>query len=143
MTGRTVSPWVTTNVFSSYGLVPAAALSPLVCEYNAGLGFGLGVGPGEVIVQNDGGAGVQEGGGVGVVGVVYASGQRLPTIPADADAIGGLVIFNTPIWLLKRMLLGSALANIGASASVAVAHGVAVAESEELRRVGMVPESFP
>jgi hypothetical protein len=41
------------------------------------------------------------------------------------------------------MLLGSAFANIGASASVAVAHGVAVPGLLELTSVGTLPEIFP
>jgi hypothetical protein len=111
-------------------------LSLVAWGYTAGLGFGLGVGPGEVVVQNAGTVGAG-------VAVLYTAGHRVPTIPADGDSIGGLVIFKTPIWLLYRMLLGSPFANIGASASIAVAHGVAVAESEELRSVGIVSENLP
>ena len=46
-------------------------------------------------------------------GVAYVSGQIDPMTPAETTAIGGLARLTTPIWLLYRMLLGSALANIG------------------------------
>jgi hypothetical protein len=51
-------------------------------------------------------------------------------MPADVNDIGGLAKFTTPIRLLYRMLLGSALANIGASASVATAQEVVVVVPE-------------
>ena len=45
---------------------------------------------------------------------VYALGQIEPVTPAELAAS-----VKVPIWLLYRMLLGSALANIGACASAA------------------------
>jgi hypothetical protein len=44
---------------------------------------------------------------------------------AEGVELGGLVKLMTPIWLLYRILLGSALAKMGACASVVTFHGVA------------------
>ena len=66
----------------------------------------------------------------------------MPAVKGDAvgDAVGaGFARCSTPTWLLYRMLLGSAFANIGASASVVTAHsvaGAAVGEGEVDRIVG-------
>ena len=54
---------------------------------------------------------------------------------AEGVDVGGLVRLTTPIWLLYRILLGSAFANIGACASVATFHSVAAA-GEPVRMVG-------
>ena len=95
---------------SLYGLpaLPTGALSPSV----AGLGFGVGVGTGYA----DGDIGG---------GVAYGLGQIDPIMPADVNDIGGFATLTTPIMLLYRMLLASALANIGASLTVVMSHGVA------------------
>ena len=69
-------------------------------------------------------------------GVVYWLGQIDPITPSDVNGIGGPRL-KTPIMLLYRALLGSALANIGAWASVVTSHSVAVLL--ELRIVGDVP----
>ncbi len=56
-----------------------------------------------------------------------------------AEGVGdGLAIGRrtTPIWLLYRILLGSAFANIGASANVVMSHCVT---APELRSVGEAP----
>src|SRR5438874_3650719 len=59
-----------------------------------------------------------------------------PMMPAaEGVEVGGLVRLTTPIWLLYRILLGSAFANIGACASVATFHSVAAA-GEPVRMVG-------
>jgi len=76
------------------------------------LGFGVGVGVGYA----DGNIGG---------GVEYGLGQIEPITPAELNAIGGFATLTTPIILLYRMLLGSALANIGASLTVVMSHGVA------------------
>ena len=62
------------------------------------------------------GVGVGIGNGAGDIdgGVAYGLGQIDPITPVDVNGIGGFARLTTPIWLLYRMLLGSALANIGA-----------------------------
>ena len=67
----------------------------------AGFGFGVGVGVGNAEGDIDG-------------GVEYGPGQIDPITPAELNDSGGLATLTTPILLLYRMLLGSALANIGA-----------------------------
>jgi hypothetical protein len=47
-------------------------------------------------------------------GVEYGPGQIDPITPAELNDNGGLATLTTPTLLLYRMLLGSALANIGA-----------------------------
>ena len=113
MTGRQVSPLV-----SLYGLLtlPASALSPSVAGFG-GFRISNGVGVGVPV-------GVGLGVGVGVAvgycerdiggGVPYGPGQIDPITPVELNGSGGFVTFTTPIVLLYRMLLGSALANIGA-----------------------------
>jgi hypothetical protein len=88
-----------------YGLaaIPAGALSPTV----AGLAFGVGVGIGYA----DGAIGG---------GVEYGLGQIDPIMPAELNVIGGFARLTTPIMLLYRMLLGSALAKMGLCASAPV-----------------------
>src|SRR5437870_2352197 len=56
-------------------------------------------------------------------GVVYWLGQIDPITPSDVNGIGGPRL-KTPIMLLYRALLGSALANIGAGASDAMVQEV-------------------
>ena len=86
----------------------------------AGLGFGVGVGIGNA----DGNIGG---------GVAYALGQIDAMIPAELAAA-----LITPIMLLYRMLLGSAFANMGAAASAAIFHEVAVVGLLESTIVGFV-----
>ena len=80
-----------------------------------GLGFGVGVGMGKVD-------------GVIGGGVVYWLGQIGPIMPAELNDNGGFATLTTPIMLLYRMLLGSALANMGAwpNAPVTSLQGVGV-----------------
>ena len=80
--------------------------------------------------------------GVNGGGVVYVFGQADPMIPAETTDIGGLPKLTTPIWLLYRMLLGSALADIGACASVVTSHTVG-AVVPEFKIVGAVPVGGP
>jgi hypothetical protein len=88
-------------------LLPAGVLSPNVA------GFGLGVGVGVGNADDDIGG-----------GVVYWLGQIDPITPSDVNGIGGFARLTTPIMLLYRVLLGSALANIGAGASDAMVQEV-------------------
>ena len=71
-------------------------------------------------------------------GVAYGLGQIDPITPADVNDIGGFARLTTPIMLLYRMLLGSALANIGACASALTVHKVGVSVPE-LTMVGAAP----
>jgi len=88
-----------------------------------GVGVGVTVGVG---VPVGAGVGVGVGVGMGVApiviagGVAYWLGQMEGIIPADTTGIGGFCRLITPIWLLYRMLLGSALANMGACATAAI-----------------------
>jgi len=70
--------------------------------------------------------GVGAGDGPGIIGggVAYVFGQIDPIIPAETTGIGGLAKLTTPIWLLYRMLLGSAFADIGACASAVTPPGI-------------------
>jgi hypothetical protein len=88
----------------------------------AGLGLPVGVGMGNAD-------------GVIGGGVAYGLGQIDAIMPADVNDIGGLAKFTTPIWLLYRMLLGSALASMGACASALTVHKVGVSVLE-LRMLG-------
>jgi hypothetical protein len=80
----------------------------------------------------------------GIAGAeVYALGQIEPVTPAEFAAS-----VKVPIWLLYRMLLGSALANIGACARAAtpadpVSHRVGL-DVPDLTIVGAVlPPGMP
>ena len=89
------------------------------------------------------GVGVGIGNGAGVIdgGVAYGLGQIDPITPAEVNGIGGFARLTTPIWLLYRMLLGSALASIGAGASAVTVQRVAVPELSTLGDVapGFIP----
>ena len=63
--------------------------------------------------------------GVIAGGVVYGLGQMEAIMPADVNDIGGFARLTTPIPLLYRMLLGSALANIGDCARADIPAGPA------------------
>ena len=84
----------------------------------------IGVGVGVAV-----GVGVGAGGGYPEVdicgGVAYGLGQIDPIIPVELNGSGGFATLTTPTVLLYRMLLGSALANIGASANASRVHKVA------------------
>ena len=68
------------------------------------------------------GVGVGIGNGAGDIdgGVAYGLGQIDPIMPAELKVIGGLARLRSQIRLLYRILLGSALANIGACARAPV-----------------------
>ena len=87
-----------------------------------GVGVGVAVGVGV-------GVGVGDGGGYPDVniggGVAYWLGQIDPIMPVELNGSGGFATLTTPTVLLYRMLLGSALANIGASANASRVHKVA------------------
>jgi len=95
------------------------------------LGFGVGVGIGNPDGVIDG-------------GVAYGLGHIDPITPAELNDIGGFAKLTTPIMLLYRMLLGSALANMGACARADIPaapapdHSVAVDGADELTIVGAV-----
>ncbi len=78
------------------------------------------------------------------LGLRIGSARSEPRMPADVHGSGGFARLTTPIWLLYRMLLGSALANIGACASADTppaadpVHNVAVAVTVELTIVGLI-----
>ena len=85
-----------------------------------GVGVPVGVGVGVGVGDGAGYPDVDIGGGV-----AYGLGQIDPITPVELNGSGGFATLTTPIVLLYRMLLGSALANIGASANVSRVHKVA------------------
>ena len=121
--GRTDAEFETSSL---YGFVAGAALSLALCTSVAGFGLGLGVEPGAELVDIVGGA------------FGYPYGQMEPMTPAEGVAEGAAVVpgrETTPISLLKRILRGSAFANIGACASAFIFHTVA---APEVSTVGFV-----
>ena len=74
-------------------------------------------------------------------GVPYWLGQAGPITPAELNGSGGFATLITPIILLYRILLGSALANIGLCASAPVRSVQRLGEPE-LTIVGFEPLAY-